>query len=97
MSAIGVIVRRSTFLSLLVVAGVTAIFLGVAEAAEDYVVAVDKATLIKVLGAAILAFQAEIWRNQRVLFRKSEALGKEFRELKGYCKGKSGDCAGAEE
>lgn len=75
------------------VVGFVALSIGVANAADDLIVAVDKATLVKVIGVSILAFQAEIWRNQRVLFRSNEKLGKELRALQGYCRGKNGDCA----
>jgi hypothetical protein len=84
---------KRTLLSLLIIIGICALSLGAAEAAEDLVVAVDRATLIKLIGGGILAFQVEIWRNQRVLFRSNEKLGKELKALQGYCKGKSGDCA----
>lgn len=87
---------KQTVLSASIILAVTILFFGVANAAEDLVVAVDKATLVKVIGIGILAFQAEIWRNQRVLFRSNEKVSKELKELKGYCKGRSGDCSGAE-
>jgi len=75
------------------VVGIVVFSLSVAEAAEDLIVAVDKATLVKAIGFAILAFQAEIWRNQRALFKSNETLGKELKALQGYCRGKNGDCA----
>jgi len=84
---------QRTLLSLLIIAAVFGLGMGVAEAADDLVVAVDRATLVKFIGVGILAFQAEIWRNQRVLFRSHEKLGLELKSLKGYCKGKNGDCA----
>lgn len=79
---------KSTLLSLLLIFSFMIVSLSVAEAAEDLIVAVDKSTLVKLIGGFILAFQAEIWRNQRVLFRSHQALGEELKELKGFCKGK---------
>lgn len=84
--------RRSTVFSILVIVVLFVVTLGVACAAEDLVVAVDKATLVKFIGVAILAFQAEIWRNQRVLFKSNEKLSNELQSLKGYCKGRT-ECA----
>jgi hypothetical protein len=84
---------KASLFSLLLIVGIVMLSLGVAEAAEDLIVAVDKATLIKVCGLAILAFQAEIWRNQRALFRSTGKIGEELKALQGYCRGKNGDCA----
>lgn len=84
---------KSTIASVLLIVVFIIVSLGVANAAEDLIVAVDKATLVKVLGLAILAFQAEIWRNQRALFRSTGKIGEELKALQGYCRGKNGDCA----
>ena len=83
---------RSPLFSLSLIIGFVVLSLGVAEAADDLIVAVDKDTLVKVIGAAILAFQAEIWRNQRALFKITGKTGEELKSLQGYCRGKSGNC-----
>lgn len=84
--------RKFPFIILTVLAGIVLLGFDLAYGVEDFVVAVEKSTLVKTLGIAGLALLAEIWRNQRALFRKNEALGNQLAHLIGYCKGKSKEC-----
>lgn len=84
--------RKLIFLLLVVLAAGLLVGFDQAQGAEDLVVAVDKSTMVKVIGLAGLAILGEIWRNQRQLFRTTNGLSKELKELKGYCKGKNKDC-----
>lgn len=68
-----------------------------AEGAEDLVVAVEKATMVKGLGLIGLGILGEIWRNQRALFKKHEDLRVQVATLKGICEGKNGTCATEDE
>lgn len=84
--------HKTIFMFFLVVSACALVGFDQAYGAEDFVVAVDKSTMVKILGAAILGLVAEVWRNQRALFKITTSLGQEMKEMKGYCKGKSGDC-----
>lgn len=79
------------FVLLILAAGLLAGF-DSAQGAEDLVVAVDKSTMVKALGLVALGILGEIWRNQRANFRSINAISRELKELKGFCKGKHADC-----
>lgn len=85
-------VRKTLFILLLFLAAGLIVGFDNAQGAEDLVVAVDKSTLVKVLGIIFVGIFGEIWRNQRGIFRRLETLGTELKELKGFCKGKNSDC-----
>jgi len=85
-------VRKVVFIVLVVMAASVIVGFDNAQGADDLVVAVDKSTLVKVLGLVALGIFGEIWRNQRGIFRRLETLGTELKELKGFCKGKNSDC-----
>lgn len=85
-------VRKVLFIILLLFAAGLIVGFDDAQGAEDLVVAVDKSTLVKALGVIFLGIFTEIWRNQRGIYRRLEALGTELKELKGFCKGKNSDC-----
>ena len=84
--------RKVLFLFLIILAAGLIVGFDDAQGAEDLVVAVDKSTLVKVLGLVALGIFGEIWRNQRRIFHRLETLATELKELKGFCKGKNSDC-----
>jgi hypothetical protein len=85
--------RKTIFFFFLVASTVALVGFDKAQGAEDLVVAVDKSTMVKILAAAFTGLVVEVWRNQRALFKITTAMGKEMKEMKGYCKGRTGDCA----
>ena len=84
--------RKSLFIFLAITAIALLLNLDQSIGAEDMVVAVDKSTLLKVIGMLMVALLAEIWRGQRALFKITTTQGKEIGELKGFCKGKNSGC-----
>ena len=86
------LVRKSFFIFMAITAAALLLSIDQSMGAEDMVVAVDKSTLIKLIGLMILGILGEIWRNLRSIYKVLNGHGGEIKEIKGYCKGKNKDC-----
>jgi hypothetical protein len=84
--------RRIFFLSVLCLTLLFMAGFSRAETAAAPMSALDGDNLLKLIGAGIIALLAEIWRNQRSLFRITDQHGQDLKELKGFCKGKNSNC-----
>ena len=80
---------------MLITVGTLLISMDQSMGADDVIVAVDKSTLLKWIGAGVLALLAEIWRGQRSLYRITTGHGEEIKKLQGFCAGKNNVCGDA--
>ena len=89
--------RKSLFIFLAITAGALLLSLDQSIGAEGMIVAVDQSTLLKAIGMGLIALLVEIWRGLRSLYKVTTQQGEDFRELKGFCKGKNKDCGRGDE
>ena len=80
--------RRALFFFMVITTGALLLNLDQSMGADDMVVAVDKSTLLKLVGVGILALLAEIWRGQRSLYKITTGQGKQIAQIKGFIAGK---------
>lgn len=85
-------IRKALFFFLIGTSAALLLSIDQSVGADSMVVAVDSSLLLKAIGMVAVALLAEIWRNQRALFKITNAHGEEIKEIKGFCRGKNESC-----
>ena len=62
------------------------------QGTDSLVLSIDQPTLMKLLGVTFVVLLAEIWRNQRAIFKMNTSMKAEIAAIKGFCAGKNGEC-----